>query len=194
MPSLVYPSFEDAFLGLLAFHKAEAVELAEDTIVPMTDDHCCTPIRKGQVRYGQGAIINVANALWAVGFGAQHCPAPNARILADIAAIRIVLPDEAHHTACVAPPPRDPRKILHETLVTNEELQHSILIALTDGRVISPRHNAFHDVIAHNLPLIRDFESNPDRASAEAIMYANSFPIYLQNCMHNALVLARLRE
>lgn len=196
MPSLIYPALEDAFSGLLAAHKAVAVELSPDTLAGMCDDitgmTCFTPQfrRRRQVHYGHGAIIEVSGIHWALGLGMKHCPDPHDYVIADIAAIRIHIPDMDGDVDYIAPPPREPHRILYETLVANENLEHSLVLACKDGSIHVPVDGLFKSIMrAYALPALPSFITNDDRKPHEPIMYADSFPMYLRNCLHNALLI-----
>lgn len=193
MPIPIYPALEDAFLGLLATHDTQPIDLFPDTIVGVHDDIVGTfhssSSRRRQMRYAAGAIIDIAGFPWAIGFGIRHCPDESDIVLTDIAAIRIVVPDTAGDVACLAPPPREPKRILHETLVTNENLEHSLVIGCRSGAILTPRDGLFRNFMEHHaLPRIDCFIASGDQEAGQEILYEDFFPQYLQNCMHNALL------
>ena len=194
MSVTVYDVLETAFHELLeAYQNKPPISLPPDTLAPMFDDFEDGHSRPGQMLYAHGSIISIHNVSWAIGLGMKHCPDQDDRVLADIAAIRIDLPrSSSGDDPYIAPPPRDPCRILHETLVTNEEFESSLLVACRDGSLVIPHGSLLHGTMSHVLlpHHLASCIANDTRGAHEPIRYVASFASLLGALLGAALSIA----
>jgi len=178
-----YDALEATFHEFLRLRAARAVDLPPDTLARMFDDFDGPRARRGWMRYGQGAIVDVGHTTWAIGLGMNHCPERDRRVVADLAAMRIAIPDGQGDPACIAPPPREPHRILSEALVTNECFECSFVIACSDGSIAMPPDSALNNIfsqifVPRHAPL---YMSNTAKmpGAIDPITYIPEFPPFL---------------
>lgn len=193
MSVTVYDVLEAAFHELLEACRSESpIPLPPDTLAPMFDDFENGRSRPGKMLYGHGSIVSIYDVSWAIGLGMEHCPRRDDRVLADIAAIRINLPAMPNDEPYIAPPPRNPCQILHETLVTSAEFESSLVVACRDGSIVVPRGSSHHGIMDHVL-LPHHFASgiaNHTRGICEPIRYIPAFASLLSALLNATLTIA----
>lgn len=196
MPLSAFEALEETFQELLRIHAAHAIDLPPDTITPVFDDFDGRAVRAGMMRYGQGALVDIGSATWVIGLGMKHCPGHDDHVLADLAAIRIFIPDETGDPACIAPPPREPHRIIHEALVTNNCFESSFVVACRDGSIAMPPQSSFTSVLSalflpRHLPTCI---ANETRGVCEPITYIPEFPAFLAALLGVALTVQGVTE
>lgn len=196
MPFSAYEALEETFLELLRTHAAHAVDLPPDTITRIFDDFDGRSARPGKMRYGQGALVDIGDATWAIGLGMKHCPGHDDHVLADLAAIRLFIPDGSGDRACIAPPPREPHLILHEALVTNDYFESSFVVACMDGSIAMPPQSSFAAILSslflpRHLPTL---VANETRGTCDPVTYVPEFPPFLAALLGAALTVRGATE